>query len=283
LQSELAHDIAEALHVKLKPTAASAAVRHKNAEAYKLYLKGRYSLFRQGPNWLDDPIEYFQQAIALDPTYALAYSGLADAYLVSSTRSQLSREQALPLAMVNATKAIALDSTLAETWTSLARARQIYEWDWKGADEAYARAIKINARYALAYSYRGLLRARILGATGQADAGVRDTRTALELDSLNPIFNHYHGIALWDARHYDDAITYHSRALELAEQSFASAHLQMGHAHIAKGDYDAALAEYEEAYRVSAAGSKSAGADRVHPRAHRPARRGARDPRGDSK
>src|SRR5580700_5786351 len=157
LQNSVARAIAEQVRATLnqKEQAALETSKVVNAEAYDTYLKGRYFWNKRTGDGLEKAIEYFSQAIEKDPTYAAAYSGLADAYALSGDWKYgvLSPQDAFSKARAAAKKALALDDNLAEAHASLAFALDLYGWDWEAADTEYRRAIKLDFGYATAHQW----------------------------------------------------------------------------------------------------------------------------------
>jgi Tfp pilus assembly protein PilF len=190
---------------------------------------------------LKKAVEFFNQAIALDPNYALAYAGLADCYaLLSEYSARAPRELHLKVKMA-AMKAVALDDTLAEAHTSLAAAYE-YEWDGANAEREYRRAIALGPNYAMAHHWYAaflITRARI-------DEAIAETNRALELDPLSLIINTALGRAYLCARNYDKAIEQLRMTLEL-DASFAEAHFQLALAYEQKGMYEDAIKEHQRA------------------------------------
>src|SRR5207237_3582247 len=128
----------------------------ENTEAYQHYLKGRYYWNKRTEEGLKKGIEYFRQALEQDPTYALAYSGLADCYQSLSSYKALPPKEAMPRARAAALRALQIDETLAEAHTSLAFLRLIYEWDWSGAEREFKRALELKENYATAHQWYAL-------------------------------------------------------------------------------------------------------------------------------
>jgi len=259
VQEEIARAIAGALEVKLRRVdVAALARRHpENLEAYDLYLRGRYFWYRRTADGMRKAIEYYQRAIALDSGYALAYSGLADTYVLAGQFGYVPRREAYPKAKAAALKAVALDSGLAEGFVSLARVRQNYDWDWPGAQQAFRRAIELNPRYGLAHSWYGLFLGTVLSVKGRADEAIREGRLAIELDPLNGAFNNNHGLTLLGARRYTDAIEYYSKSVDLLPK-WTDPHWGLGRAYLGIAKYDQALAEFETARRLAATNISSA-------------------------
>ena len=158
VQEDISRSIVGALRVTLAPGESTALTpRHSgNLEAYDLYLRGRYFFNRRSSEDIAKAIDYFRRAIALDSGYALAYSGLGDAYIIDGNMNFAPGAEVFPRADSAARKALALDAGLAEAHTSLARLRQEKDKDWAGAEPEYRRAIALNPRYALAHSWFGL-------------------------------------------------------------------------------------------------------------------------------
>src|SRR5262249_12142017 len=123
----------------------------ENKEAYKLYMEGRYFWSKTTDGALKKGIERFQQAIALDANYALAYSGLADSYIVLGQFFDVPPKEAMPKAREAAVKALTIDDTLAEAHLSLATVKAWYDWDWVGAEREFQRTINLNPQFAMAY------------------------------------------------------------------------------------------------------------------------------------
>ena len=183
----------------------------ENAEAYQLYLKGRYYWNKRSPEGLNKGIESFNQAIALDPNYALAYAGLADCYNMLGDYARLLPNQSFPKATAAATKALQLDETLAEAHTSLALAKLYYEWDFPAAEKEFRRALELNPNYATAHQWYG----EYFMLMGRVEESLAQMRRAQELDPLSLIINTAVGYAFWNARRYDEAIDQLKRTLEL--------------------------------------------------------------------
>src|SRR5262249_14342966 len=153
----------------------------QNPEAYDLYLKGRYYWNKRTPEDFKRAVELFTAATDKDPTYALAWSGLADTYsMMSGYGGSMPLEDARPKAKAAALKAVELDDSLAEAHTSLGSAKES-EWDWTGAEKEYKKAIELNPNYATAHHwYSGLL-----AALGKQDEALAEAKQAIELDPLS--------------------------------------------------------------------------------------------------
>ncbi|MGE5800727.1 MAG: protein kinase domain-containing protein [Gemmatimonadota bacterium] len=250
MQEDIARAVAGALRVKLATGNVARLARSytDNAQAYDLYLHGRFFWYKRTREGFQKAIDYFHRAIALDSGYALAYSGIADVYLQMLSTRSFPREEGYRRARVAASRAVELDNQLAEAWTSLARMRQ-FDWDWSGSEEAYRRAINLNPRYPLAHTWYGGLLTWALSVKGRADDGIRESRLGVELDPLNAPLNNLHGISLRVARRYDEAIQYHVRAIEL-DPGFAQAHFHAAWAYLLLDKYREASAQMDTAAQL---------------------------------
>ncbi|MDQ6788508.1 MAG: FlgO family outer membrane protein [Acidobacteriota bacterium] len=240
LQSEIARDVSSKLRTKLSGTDEQKLAKNytENTEAYKLYLQGRFYWNKRSPEGLRKAIEYFKQAIALDPNYALAYSGLADSYsLLPVFDSKVTRRETMPLAKEAALKALSLNDNLAEAHVSLAPILSDYDGDWAGAEQHFIRAVELNPNYPTAHQWYGEMLVR----EGRFDEGLAETRRALELDPFSLITNLVLGINLNAARRYDEAITQIRKTLEL-DPNFADANYFLFEAYANKGMYAEAVA-----------------------------------------
>ena len=216
-QSRLASEVAAAL--SLKPRGADFAhVSTRDPRAYDYYLRGRWHWNQRTAPGHQKAVEYFEQAIALDPGYALAYAGLADSYGLLGWQSAPPRAY-LPKARSMALKALALDDKLAEGHTSLGMIKALYDWDWRGAEAEFRRAIELNPGYATAHHWLAVH----LNGQGRHDEARVEFARALELDPLSRIINvnagypdHYQG-------KLDLAMKAYRRALDL-DPSFGAAH-----------------------------------------------------------
>jgi serine/threonine protein kinase len=185
LQDELASTIATEIHVQLTPSEKTrlAAARRVNPAAYDAYLKGRYFFNRPSDENLAKAISQFEEAIALDPNFPPAYSGLSDAYLWAGyNEGFLTATEARPKAKAPAERAVQLDSNSAEGHTSLANFKFFYEYDWEGSEAEYRRALAVNPNYAFAHDQFSMALAFQL----RSAESIAESRRAAELDPLSP-------------------------------------------------------------------------------------------------
>lgn len=249
LQKELANDIAREISAKLNPRALrQKAVRRLNNAAYDAYLKGRYYWNQRTEDALARSIDYYAEAISADPRYALAYSGQADSYALLGSRrlGAIDPHQAMRKAKIAATKAIALDATLAEAHMSLAFVKFQFDWDWKGAEKEFRRAIDLNPNSAASHSRYAMFlatRSRMTEAMSEIDR-------ARELDPLSPIIPTAKGRLLHFQRKYDEAIEHHRKALAI-EPEFVEAHFNLGMIYEQKSMFREAITEFQKVIRIA--------------------------------
>jgi serine/threonine protein kinase/tetratricopeptide (TPR) repeat protein len=247
LQDEIAREMTTALRLRLTAEEQKRLVRSytSNPEAYQDYLRGRYFWQKTGPG-LNKGIEYFQQAIAKDPRYALAYDGLADSYISLAVFGFSSPKEAYPRAKEAALKSLEIDGTLAEAHTSLARIKAEYDWDWSGAEREFQRAIELNPSYAATYQSYG----SVLSTMGRPEEAIANYKRALELDPLSPAINGALGVALYFTRQYDQAIEQLRKTLELDPNLFF-ARAYLAYAYLQKSMNKEAIAELEKHMVIS--------------------------------
>jgi len=202
----------------------------ENAEAYELYLKGRYFWDRRTHEAMKKGIEFFKSAIEIDPKFALAYTGIADCYASIGWYSMIPKEIAYEKAKEAAEKAIEIDDTVSEAHVSLANVKTLYYWDWEGADKAFRRALELNPSNAEAHhQYAHLLTMR-----GQLEEGVTEMKRALELEPLSAVINSCLGQNLYFARKYDAAIEQLQKAIEM-DPNLGDPYGWLGKAYLQKG------------------------------------------------
>ena len=252
VQQEIALAIASALRLELTTAQAAAKPGTDDLEAYDLYLRGRHFWSLRTRDGVDRAIRYFERALARDPSYARAYSGLADSYTLFSTFYGLRPQEARARAAANATRALALDSTLAEPHASIAYLKIFHEWDWPGAEAAIQRSIALNPGYTSAH----LWYAWMLMARGRPDQSIAEMRRARDLEPLSPLMNARLGTMLYFARRYDEAVAQLRATLEL-ESTFFLAHRQLGETYLALGRQAEALAELQRAVALAPAATEN--------------------------
>lgn len=224
LQDAIAARIVSSLPAQLTQEESALVARHhtSSADAYEAYLKGRYCWNRRTRESFIQAVAYFQQAIALDSQYGLAYAGLADAYSFLNEKAQ---------AKVAAQKALELDETLAEAHTSLANI-YLFEWNWTEAERAFKRAVELDPNYATAhhwYSY-------YFAAQGNMAQALHEIRRARDLDPLSLIINTDLGQMLYYARRYDEAIAQLRKTIDM-EPTFVMTHYHLALAYTQQGRY----------------------------------------------
>ncbi|MGH8003746.1 MAG: tetratricopeptide repeat protein, partial [Limisphaerales bacterium] len=253
VQTDVAQRVAEALQVGVlsgekrrlerKPT--------QNLEAYNLYLKGRYYLEKLTEEGADKALESFNRAIDLDPTFALAYTGLSDTYYRFSNLWWPPKE-VMPKARAAALKALELDESLAEAHTSLAVVKSLYDWDWAAGEKEFKRAIELNHGYAYARHMYGML----LISQGWSEKARAELKLAQELDPLSPylavgtVWPFYY--APPSARQYDRAISELQKIIQLTPHPLA--HILLGQLYRGKKMFSEAIAELKRAAALDNSG-----------------------------
>jgi TolB-like protein/tetratricopeptide (TPR) repeat protein len=245
VESEIAKTIADTLQAKLSGSEqhAIAARPTENTEAHQLYLKGRFFWNKRTGNDLKKSIDYFQRAIVADPNYALAYAGVADAYVFLPGYTAGTPKDCYPKAMAAAKKALELDDTLAEAHTTLALAIWYYDFDFSLANREFQRAIELNPNYATGHQQYAN---NTLSALGRFDEAIAEGKRAVELDPLSLVINADLGMNYYYARRYDEAITQLRKTLEM-DPGYYYAHVDLGQVLAAKRAFGEAISEYQKA------------------------------------
>jgi adenylate cyclase len=224
VQDEMTLAIVDSLRLKLLGHGRASVLKRytENTEAYHLYLRGRFYWNKRSSSAYAQAIEYFEHAIELDPGYALAYSGIADCYNSSGFSldvGSLPTNEIASRAKSAALKALEIDDTLAEAHTSLAYARQLFDWDWETAEEGFRKAIDLNPNYANAHHWYS----HLLVAMKRFAESLVHSRLALEIDPLSVVMNTHLGWHYLYAREYDSAVRQLQNALCI-DPEFLHAH-----------------------------------------------------------
>jgi DNA-binding winged helix-turn-helix (wHTH) protein/TolB-like protein len=239
LQEEVATDISEELHQQLTTAEERRLSRRytESAEAYRLYLQGRYFWNKRTAEGQTKAIEHFQRAADIDPNYSLAYAGLADAYLLGFTPSP--PVEHMPKARAAAVHALELDETLGEAHTALGLVKARFDWDWTGAETEFRRAIELDPSYATAHERY----ARLLIWLGRKDEAIGEILRAQHLDPVSLIISTNVGEIFYFARDYDRAIIEARKVVEM-DPNFPQARWRLAEAYMEKGMPREAVAEY---------------------------------------
>jgi len=251
LQSEVARAVADEVQIKLTPQEQARLARSPqvNPAVHEAYLRGRYHWAKGTEQGLRKSIEYFEEAIAKDPSYALAYCGLADSInmLVSPILELMPPGEAAPKAKAAALRALELDETLAEAHTSLGRINFYFDWDWAGAEKAFRRAIELNVNSSLAHHTYALL----LSVLGRHAEAIHESRRAVELDPLSLLSNSIFASVYCCARQFENAEEQFRKTLEL-DPNFALARWMLGACCLVPmGRYDESIAELQKAIALA--------------------------------
>ncbi|MGH9967013.1 MAG: tetratricopeptide repeat protein [Pyrinomonadaceae bacterium] len=249
LQSEIARDVSNKLKTKLSgPEVAKVEKTYTaNAEAYQLYLKGRFQWNKRTGESLKQSVDFYKQAIEKDPNYALAYSGLAESYVLFPNYSVALPQECMPKAKAAAVRAIEIDDSLAEAHVALGLYLSIFSWNQQAAEREFRRAIELNPNYPPAHQQ---LANHCLMAMGRFDEALAEGRRAEELDPLSPIISADVGANLTRARRLNEAIAQFNRTLNL-DPNFYAARFALGTAYHANGQYREAIAEFRKALALN--------------------------------
>ena len=248
VESDIAKTIADTLQAKLTGSEKQmmAAQPTTDTAAYDLYHRGRSLWEKRSGDNIPKAIELYEQAIAHDPNYALAYAGLANAYVLLPYYTGASRNDSLAKARDAATKALSLDSKLAEAHAALGKI-DFFQLDLAGSIREYQRAIELKPNYATAHQWYGN---DALVSYGRFEEAIAEGKRAVELDPLSPVINSDLGITFYLARRYDDAIAQLRKTLAI-DPTFFYAHYNLGIVLELKGDLTGAIAEYDKAKQLS--------------------------------
>ncbi len=231
LQSEAARDIIEHIQGKVSNTERPGAAHRVDPDVYDLFLRGRYYWNRRTKADFSRAIGYFKEAVRRDPEYALAYVGLADSYNLSGSAEGKKAAE----------KAVALDDSLAEAHTSLAYAKQNFDWDFAGAEQEFRHALELNPSYVVAHQWYAIF----LSDMGRHQEAIAEIERAIQLDPLSVNVNTAAAVVLYFARQFDAAEKQAKNALEL-DPSFYPAHSWLADVYQATDAYEAAFQEREK-------------------------------------
>jgi TolB-like protein/Tfp pilus assembly protein PilF len=248
LQSEVAQAIAREVQVKLTPQeqADFAKMPPVDPEAYEACLKGRYHWNKRNAEDFEKAVRYFQQAIAKDPNYALAYAGLADSLSIIGFWCLVPPDEGCGRAKELALKAVEMDPVLAEAHLSLAWSTMLYGYDFSTAKKEFEMAIQLNPRFAQAHQWFGFY----LATMGHCEESQAELKRAIRLDPCSSIIHWTSGFVHWRARQFDQAIEQHEKALELDPHS-TQWHWGLGVACLDKCLHQRAIAELQTADNLS--------------------------------
>ena len=243
LQSEVARAIAREIRVTVTPGEQERLARARvvNPEAHEAYLKGKYFVVKFTPSDVHKSMQYFQQAIDIDSTYALAYAGMAEAYDVLVSIGVQPPREVWPKVKTYTEKALALDPTLAQGILLIADVKFAYEWDLEGAEEYYKRAIELDPNLAMAHFFYGFY----LTSRGLFKEGIPEMKRALRLDPLSPTIIASVGFGYEVAGQYDSAFAYFDRAAEI-DSTNAFVYWRKPYIYLRQGKYAEAIEEAEK-------------------------------------
>ena len=253
-QDDLSREISEKLRLQLTGDEKQRLTKRytEDAEAYRLYLKGRYHWNKRTPDGVQKAIEYFQQALEKDPAYSLAYAGLADTYAYLSFFNVIPSRQAMPKAKAAAAKALEIDHDLAEAHVSLGYVSFTYEWDWLAAGEHFEQALALNPAYSKAHTFYALY----LSSLGRSGEALAVAKRAFDLDPASPAVSHSLAVQLYLARKFDQASKQAHDTLEM-DANFAVSYAVLGEAYVSKGMYREGLSALERYSTLSRSGAVS--------------------------
>jgi eukaryotic-like serine/threonine-protein kinase len=240
VQDEVSKKISQSLRLRLSGEDEEKLARRytKDAEAYELYLKGRYYWNRRNEDGFRKGIDYFKRAEEKDPTFALAFSGLADSHALLCDIGVVRPADEMPKAKAAAEKAVDADPTLAEAYTSRAFVRLAYDWDWLGAQNDFQQALKLNPKYPTAHQWY----ASYLMQMGKFSLAKAEIEEAQKLDPLSPIISANNGLYSYYEHNYDDAIAKYKVTLQ-SDPDFWVARHYLALAYVQKGMHQDAIAE----------------------------------------
>lgn len=254
VQDAISQKVAQALELQLsgKEKQRLTGGGTSNIEAYQLYLTGRYHWNKLTPSALRTSIDFFQQATEIDPDYALAFCGMAEAHRALAITSDVPSKETIPQAKAAARKALEIDDSLAEPRATLVFALIWFDWDWTGAEQEAKRAIDLNPNLAMAH----VAYAHLLADMRRHDEAVATAARARRLDPVSLIVNAIEGSVLYFAGRDELARARLEKTLEL-DPNFWIAHLFLGKVFLESGNYEEAIEEFSRAKQFSHGNSEA--------------------------
>jgi len=254
LQNDLSREIAEKLRKRLTVDEKQRLAKHytEDAQAYQFYLKGRYYWNKRTPEGLQKAADYFQQAIDKDPTYALAYAGLADTYAHFSFFAVAPPRDAMPRAKAAATKALEIDDHLAEAHVSLGYISFAYDWDWSAAGKHFEQALALNPTYTKTHNWYPFY----LSSRGRSQEALAVAKSALDLDPASPSVSHNLAVQFYLARQFDNAMEQCQKTIEM-DPNFAIAYQVLGQSYLARRMNREAVPVFEKYLALSRSSADS--------------------------
>jgi tetratricopeptide (TPR) repeat protein len=248
IQDEISSEISDKLRLQLSRSEKKRLTRRQteNVEAYRLYLQGRHYWNKWTEEGFYKAIDYFRQAVEIDPKYALAFAGVADSYVLLGWNSYIPAKEAFPAGKAAALTALKLDPNLAEAHASLAVALWLHDWQWEEAQAEFKRSLALSPTYATANHWF----AEYTMTMGRHEEALARMRKSQELDPLSLIISVAVGWALYNARRYDEAIDQMRRAVDL-DPHYPVTYWILGLLFRITGRYEMAIAEGEKAVKLS--------------------------------
>ena len=247
LQCDVAAAIAREIQVKLAPRVLQrfSGAPGVSADAYEACLKGRHALNQRTERGMRESIKHFEQSLRESPTYAPAYAGMADAYVMLACRGMVPSKETFARARSAALRALELDSELGDAHGSLAHVR-LHDWDWEGLDDVFRRAMQLSPSLAIVYYWYG----EYLMSQGRSDEAIAVTRLAQRMDPLSPVIRASLAMILYLARRYDEAAELLTHACAANPDHFLP-HLRLGLVRIQQRRHDEAIRSIKTAWRLA--------------------------------
>ena len=254
LQGDLSREISEKLQLQLTGDQKQRLTKRytEDAEAYRLYLKGRYHWNKRSADGFQKAVEYFRQALDKDPAYSLAYAGLADTYAYLPFFHVVPPREAMPKAKTAAAKAVEIDDHLAEPHVSLGYVSFIYDGDWSAAGKHFEQALALNPAYTGAHTFYAFY----LSSLGRSEEALAVAKRAVDRDPASPAVSHSLAVQLYLARQFDQAIEQAHNTLEM-DARFAISYQVLGEVYLSKGMYREALLALEQFSALSRSSATS--------------------------
>ena len=254
LQGDLSREISEKLQLQLTGDQKQRLTKRytEDAEAYRLYLKGRYHWNKRSADGFQKAVEYFRQALDKDPAYSLAYAGLADTYAYLPFFHVVPPREAMPKAKTAAAKAVEIDDHLAEPHVSLGYVSFTYDGDWSAAGKHFEQALALNPPYTGAHTFYAFY----LSSLGRSEEALAVAKRAVDRDPASPAVSHSLAVQLYLARQFDQAIEQAHNTLEM-DARFAISYQVLGEVYLSKGMYREALIALEQFSALSRSSATS--------------------------